>query len=132
MKKSLFVCFIFYFIANCVFAQDIAQEAGTQYTPEERAGIITDWMRENLLVTDAQRAQIEALNLEYARKLEEVKQISEKTDQTNAARNISEEKDEKLRKILTEDQLKIYLDKKEELRKQAREISRENRKLLKK
>ena len=116
MKKVFFISFIFYFLVSGVFAQD--PENGK--TPEERAEIINEWMKENLQPTDEQMSQLEALNLEYAKKMEPVKQISGKINKLKAARDISDEKDQKLKLVLTDDQFKIYQKKKKELREMAR------------
>jgi len=116
MKKLFLISFIFYFLVNGVFAQD----KQTGYTPEERAEIINDWMKETLQATDEQMPKLEALNLEYAKKMEGVRQIDGKINQLKAAKNISDEKDQKLKTILTGDQFSTYQKKKSELREMAR------------
>lgn len=122
MKKLFLISFIFYFLVNGVFAQDMQ----TGYTPEERADIINDWMKETLQATDEQMPRLEALNLEYAKKMESVKQVDGKINQLKSAKNISDEKDQKLKMILTEDQFKTYQKKKSELKEMAKERKKES------
>ena len=112
MRKFILISFIFFSIIKGV----PAQEAGAKYTPEERAQIQNEWMKEHLQLIGDQIRQIESLNLEYARKMEEVKKISGKFSQLKAARTIGDEKDGKLKKILTKEQFNSYRDKKKELR----------------
>jgi hypothetical protein len=123
MKKLFLISFIFYFLVNGVFAQDMK----TGYTPEERAEIINDWMNENLKPTDEQMPRLEALNLEYAKKMESVRQIDGKISQLKAAKNISDEKDQKLKMILTKDQFSTYQKKKSELRAMAKKRVKESK-----
>ncbi len=123
MKKLVLISFLFYFFTNCISAQ----EPASGHTPEERAKLIDEWMKENLHATDDQMPQLEALNLEYAKKMESVKQISGKIDQLKTAREILQEKDEKLKKILTKDQFNLYQEKKKELRDQVRNAYQERK-----
>jgi len=71
MKKLVLISFIFCFIA----AGALAQETETR-TPEERAQIQNEWMKENLQLSEDQIPRVELLNLEYAQKMEEVKKMN--------------------------------------------------------
>lgn len=102
-----------------------AQTQTGQKTPAERAAFQTEWMKENLGLNDEQEPVIDALNLEYANKMETVKQINGKLAQLKAAKSISEEKDSKLKNILSQAQFQAYLDKKQELRTKAMEMYKE-------
>jgi hypothetical protein len=102
-----------------------AQNFGMQFSPEERAQMQTEWMKKNLQLNDSQLLKIEALNLEYALKMEKVKGIDGNLSKLKAAGKTSEEKDEKLKKLLNEEQFAFYLDKRKELRKKAMEMVKE-------
>ena len=102
-----------------------AQAGGTTYTPEQRAQIQNDWMKANLQLTDVQLEKVSELNLEYAQKMEEVKTIQGKLDKLKKAREIADEKDKRLKQVLTKEQFDLYQEKKSELRKMARERAKE-------
>jgi len=123
MKKILFNVIFVSFFSLGTFAQNF----GRQLTPEERTKMQTEWMKENLQLNDSQLVKIEALNLEYALKMEKVKGIDGNLSKLKAARKTSEEKDEKLKKLLSEEQFEFYLDKRKELRKKAMEMAKERK-----
>lgn len=102
-----------------------AQLGGTTYTPEQRAQIQNDWMNDNLRLTNEQLEKVSELNLEYAQKMEEVKTIQGKLDKLKKAREIADEKDKRLKQVLTKEQFDLYQEKKSELRKMARERAKE-------
>ncbi|MBZ4677245.1 MAG: hypothetical protein JG782_1865 [Anaerophaga sp.] len=120
---------IFNFIFVSLFPlATFAQNFGMQFTPEERAQMQTEWMEENLQLNDSQLVKVEALNLEYALKMEKIKEINGNLSKLRAARKISEEKDKKLKKLLNEEQFEFYLDKRKEMRKKAKEMANERKK----
>ncbi|WP_010417381.1 hypothetical protein [Anaerophaga thermohalophila] len=120
---------IFNFIFVSLFPlATFAQNFGMQLTPEERAQMQTEWMEENLQLNDSQLVKVEALNLEYALKMEKIKEINGNLSKLKAARKISEEKDKKLKKLLNEEQFEFYLDKRKEMRKKAKEMANERKK----
>ncbi len=123
MKKIIFNVIFVPFFSLAAFAQNF----GMQLTPEERAQMQTEWMKESLQLNDSQLVKIEALNLEYALKMEKVKGIDGNLSKLKAARKTSEEKDKKLKKLLDEEQFEFYLDKRKELRKKAREMAKERK-----
>tara|TARA_R110002050_G_scaffold300779_1_gene472601 strand:+ start:27034 stop:27402 length:369 start_codon:yes stop_codon:yes gene_type:complete len=121
MRRIIFSGIFLIFLAQGAFAQN----PGIQLTPEERAQMQTEWMKENLQLHDSQLVKIEALNLEYALKMEKVKSIQGRISQLKEARKISEEKDGKLKQIMDEGQLDTYLEKRKELRKKMGEMRKE-------
>lgn len=123
MKRIVLISFI---LCSIIMGAN-AQEAGSKYTPEERAQIQNEWMKEQLQLTGDQIPQIESLNLEYAQKMEEVKKMNGRLSQLKAARNIGDEKDGKLKEILTKDQFNSYQDKKKELRSTMMEMAKERK-----
>jgi hypothetical protein len=123
MKKIIFNVIFVSFFSLAAFAQNF----GMQLTPEERAQMQTEWMKEKLQLNDSQLVKIEVLNLEYALKMEKVKGVDGNLSKLKAARKTSEEKDEKLKKLLSEEQFQFYLDKRKELRKKAMEMAKERK-----
>jgi predicted nuclease with TOPRIM domain len=124
MRRIIFSGILFMFLAQGAFAQNL----GMQFTPEERAQMQTEWMEENLQLNDSQLVKVEALNLEYALKMEKIKEINGNLSKLRAARKISEEKDKKLKKLLDKEQFEFYLDKRKEMQKKAREMANERKK----
>ena len=113
MKKIVIVGFIICLFPAKIFSQNI----GAQYSPEERAQIQTEWMKETLQLNAGQVSKVDSLNLEYALKMEKVKSVQGRISQLKEAREISEEKDGKLKQIMDEGQFDTYLKKRKELRK---------------
>jgi len=111
MKKFLVIIIAFSFFNTKAFSQDSYE----QRTPEERAKIQTEWMKQNLNLSDEQFEKVEPLNLEYALKMEEVKSIDGKLSKIKKAKSLSDEKDSKLKTILSEEQFEKYLKKRKEL-----------------
>ena len=74
MKQIILIGTFLIFMTGKIFAQDVE----TKLSPEERARFQTEWMKQNLSLSEDQLAQIEPLNLKYAKKMEEVKTISGK------------------------------------------------------
>ena len=124
MRRIIFSGILFMFLAQGAFAQNFWM----QFTPEERAQMQTEWMEENLQLNDSQLVKVEALNLEYALKMEKIKEINGNLSKLRAARKISEEKDKKLKKLLDKEQFEFYLDKRKEMQKKAREMANERKK----
>ena len=101
-------------------------EAKTTSTPEERAEKLTTWMTEKLFLTENQIEEVTPLNLEYAKKAEEIKNSSDsRMSKFKELKSLEEEKDKKLKNIFTESQFKTYNDKKKELRKAFKENYKE-------
>jgi Spy/CpxP family protein refolding chaperone len=86
-------------------------------SPEERAKIQTDQMREKLNFTDEQDSSIYEINLKYARKIQELMKGEQERDEIRSKMGeLMKEKDEELKGILTEEQFELYLNYKKELR----------------
>lgn len=104
-----------------------AQDAETKLSSEERARFQTEWMKQNLSLSEDQLTQIEPLNLKYAQKMEEVKAISGKIGKLKKAKAIMDEKDGQLKKILNKDQFNVYLEKREEIRDKMKEAAQQRK-----
>ncbi len=97
-------------------------------SPEERAGIITDWMKTNMSPGAERLKRLDAINLAYARKTQAVIDgAGGRIEKLREARRIDAEKDVELAKLLTEGQYRYYLDNKEKLRAHVRKRLEEKR-----
>lgn len=123
MKQIILISTFLILLGGKMFAQD----AETKLSPEERARFQTEWMKQNLSLSDDQLVQIEPLNLKYAQKMEEVKAISGKIGKLKKAKAIMDEKDGQLKKILNKDQFNVYLEKREEIRDKMKEAAQQRK-----
>lgn len=98
-----------------------SQETGNGRTPEERAQIQNEWMQKALNLNEEQQKKVSSINLEYAVKMEKIRAISGKAEKLRTAKELDEEKEAKLRPILTEEQFSVYLKEKYERRQKARQ-----------
>lgn len=123
MKQIILISTFLIILGGKAFAQDVE----TKLSPEERARFQTEWMKQNLSLSDDQLVQIEPLNLKYAQKMEEVKAISGKIGKLKKAKAIMDEKDGQLKKILNKDQFNVYLEKREEIRDKMKEAAQQRK-----
>lgn len=123
MKQIILISTFLILLGGKVFAQDVE----TKLSPEERARFQTEWMKQNLSLSEDQLTQIEPLNLKYAQKMEEVKAISGKIGKLKKAKAIMDEKDGQLKKILNKDQFNVYLEKREEIRDKMKEAAQQRK-----
>jgi hypothetical protein len=85
-------------------------------TPEQRAKMQSDKMKEKLVLTDDQYKQVSDLNLVYAKKMDPILHSDEgRFKKYRQAKTLMDEKDKKLKSILTSDQYKQYEDFKKEM-----------------
>lgn len=82
-------------------------------TPEERAQRWTVWMMEEQIITVEQEQRVQEVNLKYARQAETLKgkQISRMT-KFKELKTFDQAKDEELKQLLSEEQFKLYQEKK--------------------
>ena len=123
MKQIILISTFLILLCGKMFAQDVE----TKLSSEERARFQTEWMKQNLSLSNDQLVQIEPLNLKYAQKMEEVKAISGKIGKLKKAKSIMDEKDGQLKKILTKDQFNVYLEKREEIRDKMKEAAKQRK-----
>ena len=91
-------------------------------TPEQRAKIQTELMKAKLDLNPAQVGQVGALNLKYAQKMQPlIAGGSGPLMEMREMREINEQKEADLKKILTSDQFEKYLAAKEEMREKFEE-----------
>ncbi|MCG6188716.1 hypothetical protein [Maribellus maritimus] len=108
-------------VALAFVVDSFSQNAGDGRTPQERAQFQTQWMKDNLELDEQQLGVIDSLNLKYALKMEEIRSMPGRLNKLKKARLIIEEKDTKLKEILTDIQFETYQGKRKELRKKMHE-----------
>jgi len=91
--------------------------------PAERAERLTASMTELLALTEEQQNEVGDLNLEYAMKMKEAHQENQGDWEAmrGAMMELNQEKEEKLTAMLSEEQMQLYQEKKEEFMRKARE-----------
>src|SRR5215475_9013832 len=91
-------------------------------TAEEQATKMTDWMKTNLKLTDAQVPQVQVINLKYANKMNETgnSTLSKQEKMSSMKADVSF-KDSEMKGVLTADQYKAYQAKKEQMKKEMKE-----------
>lgn len=107
MKKLILVAALVCMATLGAFAQQ--QRRGETATPEERAQRQTERMAEQLQLSETQKAQILAINLEHAKKrqaeMEARKaEMDAKREEMKAMREEMKAQDEQIKEILTEEQ----------------------------
>lgn len=94
-----------------------AQEKFTDKKPEERAGILTEWMQQELKLDSTVIKNVYNINLKYAIKMEELKNgDAGRRSKFRKAKSIAKNKDSDLKKIFSSEQFRQYQDKKKEMR----------------
>lgn len=105
---------------SALFAQKQGPGGYGKATPEERAKRQTEMMKENLSLTPAQEPKVSAINLKYAKKMEDVRKIADTAVQRKTFQNLNKQKDGELKAVLTADQFKSYLKQVEEMKARRR------------
>ena len=90
-------------------------------TPEERAKKLTEWMKNNLQLYSDQVDPVQAINLKYAYKMQELLRSSmTKMQKKRALKADGDARDLELKRNLTTDQFQVWLVKKEDAKKDLR------------
>ena len=109
--------FALIFIINAVLIGNVNAQERTPKTPEERATALTEWMKTNLQLTADQEAPVKAINLKYANLNEQVKtSTNARMQKAKPVKDNDEKRDKELEGVLTKEQYKTYLAKKEEMK----------------
>jgi hypothetical protein len=104
-------------VTNTVSAQDRVDGAQR----------MTDKMKTELTLTDAQYSKVLEINKDFAAKAKETKPVTTadqkeaRLERAKAVKVLNEEKEAKLKTVLTDDQYKAYLAKKEERKNKMKE-----------
>ncbi|MCS6929995.1 MAG: DUF4890 domain-containing protein [Saprospiraceae bacterium] len=97
----------------------IAQpEGGRRISPEQRAEQQTALMKERLVLSDAQVAKVQEINVKYARQMQEVRQKNEGDWEAMRAQlmTLRQAQDQELQTVLTQEQWQQWLAVREEVR----------------
>jgi len=95
-------------------------------SPEQRAQLQSNAMKTKLDLNDTQYQQVSAINLEYAKKGEEIKNSGGgKFSKFRKFKSMMSDKDAKFKKVLTPDQYTTYEEMKKEMMDKAKEAYRD-------
>ena len=111
-----------------LFAGLHSQAQKKEATPEEIAGKMTTWMKNNLGLDESQTAKASEINLRYAQKMVDVKNSSaDKNQKMQTLKENEQAKDAELKNVFTAEQFKTYESKKAELKKAAKQKMKEKK-----
>jgi hypothetical protein len=98
-----------------------AQSADSTRTPEGRAAALTEKMKTQLTLTDDQVPQVQAINLKYARKNQEIwTGAGGRFAKFKSLKSSQKDKDGEIKAVLNKDQYKKYKAMQEEMKDKAR------------
>lgn len=129
METSIFRFALVGTMFMITFASHNLQAQGPRHSsPEDRARWQTEWMKKELSLDSAIVAKVFDINLKYASKVDAIM----RTDSSRYAKRrdvsvLMKAKDSELEKVLTPDQFKLYLQKKEAAREKNREQRHQRR-----
>ncbi len=104
-------------LAPAATAQQLADLKKT--TPEERAAVLTEMMKAKLSLSDSQLSQVRDINLKYAKKMQPILEGSERPlREMWEMKEVNQDKEAELKKVLTPEQFQHYLASKAEMREQ--------------
>ena len=110
------------FTANQAVAQGMMQKQ--KMTLEDRVKMQTSIMQKSLSLTPEQTTKMEAINMKYAKKIEEFRKANNgqpTPEQMAELGNMDKNKNMEMQKVLTEEQYKKQLENEEKRRAQLRE-----------
>ena len=108
------------FITGTMLAK--AQSADSTRTAEGRASALTEKMKTELSLTEVEYPQVQAINLKYAQKNEEIFKGSEgKFAKFKALKASQKDKSKEMKALLDKDQFKKYEEMMEEMKNKAKE-----------
>ncbi len=116
-------------MGNFAYSQEKLNEFMTETTPEERAQLQTDYMKEILSLSGDQEAKVHGVNLKYAEKIQEAYEAPTKKQQKlQAMKRINAEKEAELKLNLSADQYATYEKNKEAMKEKIKEQIKEKEK----
>ncbi len=120
LSKTLAFIIVLVIAGTSVFAQQGGQGQGGP-TPEDRAKRQTDMMKTQLNLTAAQEPKVADINLKYAKKMGDARDIADTAVQHKTMKNLQSLKEKDLKVVLTDTQFKEYLKLVEEMKNRRRE-----------
>ncbi len=118
LLQSVFLVTIFTVISSV----SLFSQSRQNRSPEEMAKQQTEWMTKELTLDEGQVEKVSVINLKYSKDLQKTWQQNQGNREAmrSAMTKLTEEKDKELKKVLTEDQFKLYQKKVAERRAQMR------------
>ena len=115
-------------LTSYAHAQEKLEALMNETTPEERAELQTNYMKESLALTSEQEIKIHDLNLKYAKKMQDVYNTQDrKFQKLKKMKSVSTEKDHEMEGILNPDQYATYEKNKEAMKEKMRARAKERR-----
>lgn len=132
MKKITFVTVLLFSLSavcSASFAQEKLDEFMTQTSPEERAQMQTEYMKENLSLTGMQLPLVSEINLAYSKKMQAAYEgETGKFKRLKKLKSVADEKDSALKKVLEPTQYELYTRNKEAMKEKLKARAKEKRK----
>ena len=129
MKKQIFILILsimFILIGSLAMSQD--REDLKNSTPEERAQFQTEWMMTELSLDSAIVPVVYKINLKYSRENQSLaKSGGSRLQKYRELKANSSAKDKELKGILSKEQYKLYLEKKEQMKSNIKKRIQEKR-----
>ncbi len=118
LLQSVFLVTIFTVISSV----SLFSQSRQHRSPEDMAKQQTEWMTKELTLDKGQVEKISVMNLKYSKELQKTWQENQGNREAmrSAMTKLTEEKDKELKKVVTEDQFKLYKKKVAERRAQMR------------
>jgi periplasmic protein CpxP/Spy len=123
IRFSIALIILFAISLTTIYAQHPGSGMGNA-TPEQRATRLTERMKEDLKLTAAQEPKVAAINLKFAKSMENIKKIADTAAQRKIFDGLNKQKETELKGILTADQLKLYQKMVEEMMARRRQMPR--------
>ena len=121
-KISLLIIVAGILSITSINAQSVNRDSLKNATPEQRAQMQSDMMKNKLALTDEQYKQVSDITLKYARKMDDLKQNGGgKFSKARKAKSIMSDKDDELQKVFTKEQFEKYETLKKEMMDKARD-----------
>lgn len=131
MKKNVLTAVLilcFSWLANAGYAQGKMEEFMNETTPEERAQMQTDYMKESLTLSDEQVPKIHEINLKYSLKMQNAYNSGGgKLQRLKKMKGVSTEKDKEMKSVLNAEQYSVYETNKEQMKEKIRARAKERR-----
>lgn len=119
MKKNMFTGM---WMVTLLFLSLITNAQQKMPPPEERAQQLTEWMKKTLQLGDKQVESVQAINLKYANKTQELMGGSMSKPQIKRALKADgDARDRELKQVFTAQQFQDWLEKKEDAKKYIKE-----------
>jgi len=128
-KNVTALIFSLIFICSTSFAQEKLDEFMTKSSPEERAQMQTEYMKENLSLTEKQVALVSDINVIYSKKMRATYEgETAKFKRLKKLKAVSDEKDNELKKVLEPAQYETYVKNKEAMKEKLMAKAKEKKK----